>query len=84
LLAPYSPAPLRVAAAAPSAGHWFSTDDLGRDTPAHLPSRWTLCVTHSRSPSSPRRSRRWSARSLVSGGWTDVILMRITDIFLAF
>ena len=72
----------------PAPAHWFGTDELGRDiwSPHRLrrPHRRCTIVAAGRD--------RWSLRSgsLIGtvagylGGWVDAVLMRITDIFLAF
>ncbi len=65
----------------------MGTDDLGRDIFSRVihGSRLTLyiivLVAIIAAPDRPRDGRRYAG---YAGGWTDAILMRITDIFLAF
>ena len=67
----------------PRPHHWFGTDDQGRDILSRV-------IHGSRSRCSSCWWRCWPRRRPVvgtvagyAGGWLDV-LMRITDIFLAF
>ena len=89
VLAPYSPtfgdlknARLLV----PSAEHWFGTDDLGRDILSRIlyGSRWTLYVVILVAIIAAPIGLLVGTVAGYAGGWTDAILMRITDIFLAF
>jgi peptide/nickel transport system permease protein len=89
LLAPYSPTigDLKNARLlAPSAAHWFGTDDLGRDIYARIiyGSRWTLYVVILVAIIAAPIGLLVGTVAGYGGGWTDAILMRITDIFLAF
>ena len=71
----------------PSAEAWFGTDDLNRDLYSRIfyGGRVSILIGISASPSSRARSARWSAPSpAIAGGKLDDILMRITDVFLAF
>ncbi|TPM39128.1 nickel transporter permease [Mesorhizobium sp. B2-3-4] len=89
VLAPYSPTfgDLKNARLlAPSAEHWFGTDDLGRDIYSRIlyGSRWTLYVVILVAIIAAPIGLLVGTVAGYAGGWTDAILMRITDIFLAF
>ncbi|PTE10284.1 nickel transporter permease [Mesorhizobium helmanticense] len=89
VLAPYSPTigDLKNARLlAPSAAHWFGTDDLGRDIYSRIiyGSRWTLYVVILVAIIAAPVGLLVGTVAGYAGGWTDAILMRITDIFLAF
>ncbi|MBZ9895823.1 ABC transporter permease [Mesorhizobium sp. B2-2-4] len=89
VLAPYSPTfgDLKNARLlAPSAEHWFGTDDLGRDILSRIlyGSRWTLYVVILVAIIAAPIGLVVGTVAGYAGGWTDAILMRITDIFLAF
>lgn len=89
VLAPYSPTfgDLKNARLlAPSAAHWFGTDDLGRDILSRIifGSRWTLYVVILVAVIAAPIGLLVGTVAGYAGGWTDAILMRITDIFLAF
>ncbi|TPJ27738.1 nickel transporter permease [Mesorhizobium sp. B2-7-2] len=89
VLAPYSPTigDLKNARLlAPSAAHWFGTDDLGRDIYSRIVygSRWTLYVVILVAIIAAPIGLLVGTIAGYAGGWTDTILMRITDIFLAF
>jgi peptide/nickel transport system permease protein len=82
LLAPYSPIDGDLAGARllpPSLTHWFGTDDQGRDILSRLihGSRLTLVVV-------VLVALLVGAAAGYAGGWLDAVLMRVTDIFLAF
>jgi peptide/nickel transport system permease protein len=89
VLAPYSPTFGDLKGArllAPSAEHWFGTDDLGRDILSRIifGSRWTLYVVILVAIIAAPIGLLVGTVAGYAGGWTDAILMRITDIFLAF
>ncbi|ESY11449.1 MULTISPECIES: nickel transporter permease [unclassified Mesorhizobium] len=89
VLAPYSPTIGELKNArllAPSAAHWFGTDDLGRDIYSRIlfGSRWTLYVVILVAVIAAPIGLLVGTVAGYAGGWTDAILMRITDIFLAF
>lgn len=89
VLAPYSPTVGDLKNArllAPSAAHWFGTDDLGRDILSRIVygSRWTLYVVVLVAVIAAPIGLLVGTVAGYAGGWTDAILMRITDIFLAF
>jgi peptide/nickel transport system permease protein len=88
-LAPYSPVVGDLKGARllpPSAEHWFGTDDLGRDILSRLiyGSRWTLYVVVLVAIIAAPIGLLVGTVAGYAGGWTDAILMRLTDIFLAF
>ncbi|MDX8453081.1 ABC transporter permease [Mesorhizobium sp. VK9D] len=89
VLAPYSPTigDLKNARLLPpSAAHWFGTDDLGRDIYSRIVygSRWTLYVVILVAVIAAPIGLLVGTVAGYAGGWTDAILMRVTDIFLAF
>ncbi|MER8844905.1 nickel transporter permease [Mesorhizobium australicum] len=89
VLAPYSPTfgDLKNARLlAPPAQHWFGTDDLGRDIYSRIlyGSRWTLYVVVLVAIIAAPIGLLVGTVAGYAGGWTDAILMRVTDIFLAF
>ncbi len=88
-LAPYSPfiGDLRAARLLPPGPeHWFGTDDLGRDIFSRIVygSRWTLYVVVLVAITAAPIGLLIGTVAGYAGGWTDAILMRLTDIFLAF
>ncbi|MER8828296.1 ABC transporter permease [Mesorhizobium sp. M0938] len=89
VLAPYSPTFGDLKGSrllAPSAEHWFGTDDLGRDIFSRVifGSRWTLYVVILVAVIAAPIGLLVGTVAGYAGGWIDAILMRITDIFLAF
>ncbi|MET0746374.1 MAG: ABC transporter permease [Microvirga sp.] len=90
VLAPYSPVAggdLRTERLLPpSALHWFGTDDQGRDILSRVifGSRITLIVVVLVSVIATPIGLLFGTVAGYMGGWVDTILMRITDIFLAF
>jgi peptide/nickel transport system permease protein len=72
--------------AAPSAAHWFGTDELGRDIFARTlyGARVTLTIVALVSIVVAPIGLAVGTVAGYMGGWVDVVLMRITDIFLAF
>ncbi|TIT91346.1 MAG: ABC transporter permease, partial [Mesorhizobium sp.] len=89
VLAPYSPTVGDLKNARllpPGAAHWFGTDDLGRDIYSRIVygSRWTLYVVILVAIIAAPIGLLVGTVAGYAGGWTDAILMRITDIFLAF
>ncbi|QPC85369.1 ABC transporter permease subunit [Mesorhizobium sp. NBSH29] len=70
----------------PSASHWFGTDDLGRDILSRviLGSRLTLYIVTLVAVIAAPIGLLVGTVAGYAGGWTDAILMRVTDIFLAF
>jgi peptide/nickel transport system permease protein len=71
---------------APSAAHWFGTDELGRDIFARTlyGARVTLTIVALVSVVVAPIGLAVGTVAGYIGGWVDVVLMRITDIFLAF
>ena len=72
--------------APPSASHWFGTDELGRDIFARIVhgSRVTLTIVILVSVFVAPIGLAVGTAAGYLGGWIDVVLMRVTDIFLAF
>lgn len=72
--------------APPSAEHWFGTDELGRDIYARTlyGARVTLTIVMLVSVVVAPVGLAVGTLAGYLGGWIDVVLMRITDIFLAF
>ncbi len=71
---------------APSAEHWFGTDELGRDILARTlyGARSTLMIVLLVSIVVVPIGLAVGTIAGYLGGWVDAVLMRITDIFLAF
>ncbi|MEO5323216.1 ABC transporter permease [Mesorhizobium sp. CC13] len=89
LLAPYSPyiGDLKNARLmTPGAAYWLGTDDQGRDILSRLiyGSRLTLQVVVLVAVIAAPIGLLVGTVSGYAGGWVDAVLMRITDIFLAF
>ena len=88
LLAPYSPTvgELGQRLLPPSGTHWLGTDDQGRDIFSRLVhgSRITLFVVVLVAVLAAPIGLVVGTASGYAGGWVDAVLMRITDIFLAF
>ena len=89
LLAPYPPSigDLRTTRLLPpSAAHWFGTDDQGRDILSRLMhgARITLYVVALVAVLAAPVGLLVGTVAGYAGGWLDAVLMRITDIFLAF
>ncbi len=89
VIAPYSPftGDLRTTRLLPpSAEHLMGTDDLGRDIFSRVihGSRLTLYIIILVAIIAAPIGLAMGTIAGYAGGWTDAILMRITDIFLAF
>ena len=71
---------------APSATHWFGTDDQGRDIASRLlhGARITLYVVTLVAVLAAPIGLLVGTVAGYAGGWVDALLMRLTDIFLAF
>ncbi|MEI4473923.1 ABC transporter permease [Frigidibacter sp. MR17.24] len=72
--------------ALPSADHWFGTDELGRDIYSRLlyGGRITLYIACLTAVISAPIGLVVGMLSGWYGGWLDMVLMRVTEIFLAF
>ncbi len=72
--------------AAPTSAHWFGTDELGRDIYSRIVfgARITLTIVALVSIVVAPIGLLVGTMAGYLGGWVDVVLMRITDIFLAF
>ncbi|OQM74304.1 nickel transporter permease [Manganibacter manganicus] len=70
----------------PGPDHWLGTDDLGRDIYSRIlyGSRWTLYVVVLVAIIAAPIGLAVGTVAGYAGGWIDAVLMRITDIFLAF
>ena len=70
----------------PGAAHWFGTDELGRDIYARTVhgARVTLTIVLLVSVVVAPIGLAVGTTAGYLGGWVDAVLMRITDIFLAF
>ena len=72
--------------AAPSAAHWFGTDDLGRDVLARMVygTRVTLMIACLVAVIAAPLGLLVGTAAGYFGGWVDTVLMRINDVFLSF
>jgi peptide/nickel transport system permease protein len=72
--------------ATPGAAHWFGTDELGRDIYVRTVygARVTLTIVLLVSVIVAPVGLAVGTTAGYLGGWVDTVLMRITDIFLAF
>ncbi len=72
--------------AAPSTTHWFGTDELGRDIFARIVygARVTLTIVLLVSILVAPIGLAVGTLAGYLGGWVDIVLMRVTDVFLAF
>ena len=72
--------------AAPGPVHWFGTDELGRDIYARTVhgARVTLTIVMLVSVVVAPIGLAVGTTAGYLGGWADAVLMRITDVFLAF
>ncbi|WP_151736881.1 oligopeptide ABC transporter permease ['Paenibacillus yunnanensis' Narsing Rao et al. 2020] len=86
-LAPHSPYEVTAEfSAAPSSVHWLGTDQVGRDVLSRLIYATRVAVTVGFGTVALYVTfgtivGLWSA---YAGGWVDMIVMRITDVFMAF
>jgi len=88
VVAPYDPNAVNVMAfrTPPSAQHWLGTDSAGRDVLSRIiyGSRVSLTVGVSAALSAAAIGTLLGLISGVFGGWVDVVIMRIVDVFLSF
>ena len=88
LLATHSPVAQDLAARLrpPSAAHWFGTDELGRDIYSRIVhgARITLTIVVLVVILVAPVGLLVGTVAGYLGGWVDVVLMRVTDVFLAF
>ena len=88
LIAPYDPTvgELGQRLLPPSGTHWLGTDDQGRDILSRLMhgARSTLFVVVLVAVLAAPIGLLVGTVSGYAGGWVDAVLMRVTDIFLAF
>lgn len=89
LLATHSPVAQDLAARLTppgTAGHWLGTDDLGRDIWSRLlyGARITLAVVALSMVMVAPVGLAVGCVAGYRGGWVDAVLMRVTDVFLAF
>lgn len=88
LIAPHSPYAQNLGhrLAPPSGENWLGTDNLGRDILSRLiwGSRITLFIVGTVALIAPIAGLLIGSIAGFAGGWVDQVLMRITDIFLAF
>ena len=88
LLAPADPAAQDLAhrLARPSAAHWLGTDELGRDVYSRIlyGGRVTLGMVVAVVILVAPFGLAVGCVAGYAGGWADAVLMRVTDIFLAF
>lgn len=88
LIAPYDPivVDLNNTLQAPSATHWFGTDELGRDILSRIiyGTRVSLTIITIVSVIVGPVGLLVGTTAGYFGGWYDTVMMRITDIFLSF
>jgi peptide/nickel transport system permease protein len=88
LIAPYDPVvvDLTNTLKAPSAAHWFGTDELGRDILSRIiyGTRISLTIITIVSVIVGPVGLLVGTTAGYFGGWYDTVMMRITDIFLSF
>ena len=70
----------------PSAAHWLGTDDLGRDIFSRIVhgARITLYIALLAALIAGPLGLIVGAASGYFGGWVDIVLMRLVDVFLSF
>ncbi|MCZ8521681.1 MULTISPECIES: oligopeptide ABC transporter permease [Paenibacillus] len=87
LIAPHDPKEVTgVFSAAPSAGHWLGTDQVGRDVFSRLihATRVSLLVGFVTVALYVTAGTLVGLFSAYYGGWPDMMMMRLTDMFMAF
>ncbi|TNJ66970.1 ABC transporter permease [Paenibacillus hemerocallicola] len=86
-LAPYSPEEMTGSFnAAPDGEHWLGTDQLGRDVLSRIiyAARVSLAVGFVTMAISVVLGTLIGLVSAYYGGWLDMLMMRVTDVFIAF
>jgi peptide/nickel transport system permease protein len=70
----------------PTAAHWLGTDELGRDIYSRLiyGTRITLYIVSLTAVIAAPIGLLAGTTAGYFGGWTDIVIMRIVDVFLAF
>jgi peptide/nickel transport system permease protein len=88
MLAPFAPGAqdLALRLAPPDAVHWLGTDELGRDILSRLihGSRITLLIVALVAVIAAPIGLVCGVAAGTLGGWVDLVVMRVTDVFLAF
>ena len=88
LIAPGSPTAqnLDIRLTGPSVEHWFGVDELGRDIYTRIVhgSRITLMIVMLVALIAAPTGLIVGTVAGYYGGWTDTVLMRVTDVFLSF
>ncbi|CAO3416542.1 ABC transporter, permease protein 2 (cluster 5, nickel/peptides/opines) [Azospirillum doebereinerae] len=88
LLAPHAPYAQDLAnrLQPPGPGHWLGTDGFGRDILSRLihGARLTLMIVALVALTAPLAGLLIGTVAGYLGGWVDAVLMRVTDVFLAF
>ena len=88
LAAPASPIAIAIQdrLQAPNAGHWFGTDQFGRDvlSRALWGSRYSLGASFTGVLLATAAGSLLGIVSAYAGGWPDRMIMRVCDVFLAF
>ncbi|MBP2313542.1 nickel transporter permease [Azospirillum soli] len=88
VIAPYDPYTQDLAnrLMPPSAAHWLGTDAFGRDILSRIlyGSRLTLMIVALVAVTAPVAGLLIGTVAGYLGGWVDTVLMRVTDVFLAF
>ena len=87
-IAPYDPLATswRAIRKAPSAAHWFGTDEIGRDVLSRVDLRRARVAARRRRVGARSRCRSACRSGLLAGyvgRWTDVLISRMTDAMLA-
>ncbi|MBS1164456.1 MAG: oligopeptide transporter permease protein [Proteobacteria bacterium] len=88
LLVPYAPLKIDMAhrLLPPGASHWFGTDELGRDLLSRVifGARYLLLVGVYSTAIAFGGGVLLGLLAVAGGGWTDMLVMRLVDIMLAF
>jgi peptide/nickel transport system permease protein len=88
LISPHDPNAANAAATRnpPSAAHWLGTDSVGRDVLSRLlyGARVSLTVAFAATLSSVGLGTALGLLAGLLGGWVDMVIMRLVDVFLSF